>query len=175
MYPLLQLFLEITAFRKGPQDVPSVGWLLPFVLLIYVAINVAIVLLNGDFLTALMQVALDFGLMIAFIWPLLFVSDKLARFRQTLTALLGVDAVINFFALPAVLSLNNEATDLGFFAMLLMMLWHWAVTGHILRYALDRPLFFSLGLAFLYLLISSQVMEALFPVPVVAIAPSADL
>ncbi|MFM8341766.1 MAG: hypothetical protein ACKN9F_06060 [Methylomonas sp.] len=175
MYPLLQLFLEITAFRKGPQDVPTASWLLPFVGMFYVGINLAVLLLSSDLSTALMQVAVDFALMSAFIWPLLFVSDKINRYRQTLAALLGTDAVINFFALPAVASLNNEATDLGFFAMLILMMWHWAVTGHIFRYALDRPLFFGLGVAFLYLLISSQVLEALFPVVAMAPAPSPDL
>lgn len=164
MYSLLQLFLEITAFRKGPQHVPTAAWLLPLILVFYVVINLAILLLSGDLSSAVMQVAVDFALMSGFIWPLLFVSAKLNRYRQTLVALLGTDAVINFFALPAVASLTNEATDLGFFAMLILMMWHWAVTGHILRYALDRPLFFGLGVAFLYLLISSQVMEALFPV-----------
>ncbi len=175
MYPLLQLFLEITAFRKGPQDVPTANWLMPLILMVYVAINVAVLLLSSEWGDALMQVAVDFALMSAFIWPLLFVSNKLNRYRQTLVALLGTDAVINFFALPAVASLTNEATDLGFFAMLILMMWHWAVTGHILRYALDRPLFFGLGVAFLYLLISSQVMEALFPVVAMAPAPSSDL
>ena len=163
MYPLLQLFLEITAFRKGPQDVPTASRLMPLILLVYVLVNLAILLLSSDLSSALMQVAVDFVLMSGFIWPLLFVSAKLNRYRQTLVALLGTDALINFFALPTVASLTNEASDLGFFAMLMLMMWHWAVTGHILRHALDRPLFFGLGVAFLYLLISSQVMEVLFP------------
>ncbi|MEY4210842.1 MAG: hypothetical protein RLZ92_1223 [Pseudomonadota bacterium] len=163
MYPLLQLFLEITAFRKGPQDVPTASWLMPLILLVYVLVNLAVLLLSSDLSSALMQVVVDFVLMSGFIWPLLFVSAKLNRYRQTLVALLGTDALINFFALPTVASLTNEASDLGFFAMLMLMMWHWAVTGHILRHALDRPLFFGLGVAFLYLLISSQVMEVLFP------------
>ena len=96
MYPLLQLFLEITAFRKGPQDVPTAAWLMPLILMAYVVINVAVLLLSSDWGDALMQVAVDFALMSAFIWPLLFVSNKLNRYRQTLVALMGTDAVINF-------------------------------------------------------------------------------
>ena len=162
MYPLLLLFLEITAFRKGPQDVPV--WLLAWVMPVYVLINLAILLMSSEWAMALLQVAVDFGLLLGFSWPLLFFSGKPARFKQTLIALIGTDAVINFFALPAVASLNNEATDLGFFAMLVLMIWHWLVTGHIFRHALDRPFAFGLALAFLYLLISSQVMGILFPV-----------
>ena len=69
MYPLLQLFLEITAFRKGPQDVPTASWLMPLILLVYVLVNLAVLLLSSDLSSALMQVVVDFVLMSGFIWP----------------------------------------------------------------------------------------------------------
>jgi len=47
--------------------------------------------------------------------------------------------------------------------MFVLIGWHWAVTGHIIRNALEQDLSFSLGLAFLYLLGSYQVMALLFP------------
>ena len=52
---------------------------------------------------------------------------------------------------------------LVFLVMLGLIGWHWAVTGHIIRNALEKSLSFSLGLAFLYLLGSYQVMALLFP------------
>ena len=73
---------------------------MPLILLVYVLVNLAVLLLSSDLSSALMQVAVDFVLMSGFIWPLLFVSAKLNRYRQTLVALLGTDALINFFALP---------------------------------------------------------------------------
>ena len=54
-------------------------------------------------------------------------------------------------------------TELAFSAMIGLMVWHWAVTGHIIRHALEKTLLFSLGLAFLYILGSYQVMALLFP------------
>ena len=120
--------------------------------------------LNNDWGVAALEIGVDLLLMVAFTWPLLYFSGWTHRFRQTLLALIGADAVINFFALPALASLNAEPSDLGFFAMLMLMLWHWLVIGHIYRHALERPFFMALGLAFLYLLLSSQLMEALFPV-----------
>ena len=52
---------------------------------------------------------------------------------------------------------------LVFLVMLGLIGWHWAVTGHIIRNALEQSLSFGLGLAFLYLLGSYQVMALLFP------------
>jgi len=47
--------------------------------------------------------------------------------------------------------------------MLALIGWNWAVTGYIISKVLEKTLSFSLGLAFLYLLGSYQVMAFLFP------------
>ncbi len=164
MYQLIVLFFEIAILRKGPQDVPPSPWMLRLILPVYIAVNLLILQLNGEWPTAILQIVIDFLLLVGFSWPLLYFAGKPARFRQTLCALLGTDTVISFFAIPAVASLNSQTNDLAFFAMLALMGWHWLVSGHIFRHALDRPLFFGLGLALLYILISSQVMALLFPV-----------
>ncbi|MGZ4957773.1 MAG: hypothetical protein ACXV7J_00860 [Methylomonas sp.] len=164
MYPLILLFFEIAIFRKGPQDVPATPWMLRLLLPVYLIVNLLVLLLNSNLTAALLQIVVDFLLLAGFSWPLLYFAGKPARFRQTFCALLGTDTVISFCAIPAVASLNSQATDLAFFAMLALMIWHWMVTGHIFRHALDRPLFFGLGLSLLYILISSQVMALLFPV-----------
>ncbi len=163
MYELSLLFFQIATFQKGPQDVPVSSMVLRIVLPVYVAINSLILFLNGALSTALLQIAVDFALIVLFCWPLLYVSGKLPRFPQTLAAMLGTDAVISFFALPAIATLNSHANDLAYFAMLALVLWHWLVSGHIMKHALDRSLFFGLGLALLYIMLSSQIMAALFP------------
>ena len=130
---------------------------------IYIAINYLILFLNGALATAVLQILADFSLIILFCWPLLYFSGKTVRFPQTLAALIGTDIIISFFALPAIATLNTHANDLAYFSMLALVLWHWLVTGHIMKHALDRSLFFGLGLALLYIMLSSQVMAALFP------------
>lgn len=163
MYQLIVLFFEIALLRKGPQDVPSSPVLLPVLLLAYGLVNLLILLLGNDWSQALVQLAVETILLIAFSYPLLFFSGKASRFPQTLGALLGCDTVISFFAIPAISSLSSQANGLAFFAMLVLMAWHWVVNGHIFRHALDRSLLFGLGLAFLYILISTQVVGLLFP------------
>lgn len=162
MYELLMLFFRIAIFKQGPQDVPASPMVLRLMLPLYVAVNYLILLLNGSANTWL-QIGADFAMMVAFIWPLLYVSAKTARFPQTLSAMVGTDCIVSFLAIPAIASLNSQPNELGYLAMLALMIWHWLVSGHILRQALDRSWFFGLGLALLYIMLSSQVMAALFP------------
>ncbi len=164
MYQLIVLFFQIAILRKGPQQVPASKWLLRLLLPAYVVINALLLWLNDYGYEAFLQIAIDFALMAGFTWPLLYFAGKLPRFQQTLGALLGTDIIISFFSLPVAVSLNGQVTEFAFIGMLLLMLWHWLVCGHIFRHALDRPLFFGLALAFLYILISSQVMSLIFPV-----------
>lgn len=163
MYELVLLFFQIAIFRKGPQDVPAAPFILKLILPAYVVIHYLIFLLNGVASTALLQILADFGVIVLFYWPLLYFAGKTTRFPQTLAAIIGTDIIVNFFALPAIATLNSHANTLAYFVMLGLILWHWLVSGHILRHALDRPLFFGLGLALLYIILSSQVMTALFP------------
>ncbi|MCQ8104193.1 hypothetical protein NP590_08760 [Methylomonas sp. SURF-2] len=163
MYELSLLFFQIAIFQKGPQDVPASPLVLRLLLPVYVAINYLILFLNGTQATALLQIGVDFGLIVLFCWPLLYSSGKIARFPQTLAAMVGTSVVLSFFALPAIATLNANANDLAYFAMLALVLWHWLVSGHIMRHALDQSLFFGLGLALLYIMLSSQIMAALFP------------
>jgi hypothetical protein len=114
--------------------------------------------------TALLQACVGVMMALGFSWIMLYLSRRLERFYQTSCALLGTDALISFFALPGTASLlTGRMTLLAFSVMLGLMAWHWAVTGHIIRNALDKTLLFSLGLAFLYILGSYQVMALLFP------------
>lgn len=162
MYQLMVLFFEISILRKGPQDVPASPWLMRLMLAPYLLVNLLILWLDGSWLRAIVQIGAETALLVGFSYPLLYFSGKTARFPQTFTALLGCDTLISLCAIPAVASLHTQISDIALIAMLVLMVWHWLVNGHIFRHALDRPLLFGLALAFLYILISSQVMTLLF-------------
>ncbi|MDD2760194.1 MAG: hypothetical protein PHH11_07855, partial [Methylomonas sp.] len=108
MYELVLLFFRIAIFQKGPQDVPPSSFVLKLLLPVYVAINYLILLLNGALSTALLQILVDFTLIVLFCWPLLYFAGKIARFPQTLAAMIGTDIIISFFALPAIATLNTH-------------------------------------------------------------------
>lgn len=163
MYQLIMLFFRIALFKQGPQDVPASPMVLRTILPVYVLVNFLILMLNGTASTAVLQIGVDLAMMLCFTWPLLYFSNKRSRFQQTFSAMVGTDTVISFAAIPAIASLNSQPDELAYLLMMAMMAWHWLVNGHILRNALDRSWFFGLGLALLYIMLSSQVMAVLFP------------
>ncbi len=163
MYELIKLFFEIAIFKKGPQDIPTSTWLLRLLIPVYMGINYLILMLSVDMFNALLQVIVEVILIIAFARGLMYFARKPERYQQTACALLGTDALISLIAFPALATLIGQGSALAFFAVVALMLWHWVVTGHILRHALSQPLIFGLGVAFLYLLASFQIMALLFP------------
>ena len=164
MFDIIKVLFDICLFKKGPQDLPYSLWLLRFLLVVYIGIRILMLSIHFDWLNVLLQVIVDVILVAGFFWTLLYLARKLGRFYQALSAVLGTDALISFIALPALATME---TGHGGHWVILVVLgligWHWAVTGHIIRNALEKSLSFSLGVAFLYLLGSYQVMAVLFP------------
>jgi hypothetical protein len=112
----------------------------------------------------MLQISVELLIIIGFSWGLLYVSRKLNRFYQVTCALLGTDTMINFFALPGILTMElGHGGWLVFILMLALIAWQCAVIAHIIYNALEQNLMFSFGLAFLYLLGSFQVISLLFP------------
>ena len=164
MFDIIKLLFDICLFKKGPQDLPYSLWLLRLLFVVYVSIRVLMLSIHFDWLNVILQVIVDVILVAGFFWTLLYMTRKLGRFYQALSAAFGTDALISFFALPGMATME---TGHGGLWVLLVMLglvgWHWAVTGHIIRNALEKNLSFSLGVSFLYLIGSYQVMALLFP------------
>lgn len=164
MFDILKLLFDICLFKKGPQDLPYSLWLLRILIIVYAGIRVLMLNIHFDWLDAILQVTVEIFLAIGFSWIILYVTHKLQRCYQVMSAIFGTDAVISFLALPTMASMETgQGGLLVFLVMLGLIIWHWAVTGHIIRHALEQNLSFSLGLAFLYLLGSYQAMALLFP------------
>lgn len=164
MFDIIKLLFDICLFKKGPQDLPYSVWLLRILFIGYVSIRVLMLSIHFNWLTVLMQVIVEIVLVCGFFWLMLYLARKLGRFYQVISAVLGTDALISFFALPGMASMEaGQGGVLVFLVMIGLIGWHWTVTGHIIRNALEQTLSFSLGLAFLYLLGSYQAMAFLFP------------
>ena len=163
MYEFLKLFFDICLFKKGPQDIPASNVLLRLLIPFYASVSFLLLILNSDGLNAAMQVLVEIMLILGSTWIILFIARKPARFQQTASALMATDALISFFALPAMATLVGQGAGLAFLAIIMLMIWHWAISGHIFSNALEKPFTFGLGVAFLYILVSYQVMALLFP------------
>lgn len=163
MYEFLKLFFDICLFKKGPQDIPASNVLLRLLIPFYASVSFLLLILNSNGLNAAMQVLVEIMLILGSTWIILFIARKPARYQQTASALMATDALISFFALPAMATLVGQGAGLAFLAIIMLMIWHWAISGHIFSNALEKPFTFGLGVAFLYILVSYQVMALLFP------------
>jgi len=164
MFEIIKLLFDICLFKEGPQDLPSSVWLLRILVVVDGGISFLMMNIRADWLNSLLQAAVGVSLVVGFSWIMLYTARRLGRFSLTTCALLGTDALISFFALPGMASMMlGRGALLAFFVTIVLMIWHWAVIGHIIRNALEKTLVFSLGLAFLYILGSYQVMALLFP------------
>jgi hypothetical protein len=150
MLKLLQTFLDIALWRKGPQDLPASRFLLMFVLAIYVLASfIQVQLLDLRLSTAFVIVGVDVVMMMLWLWLVLVFFGRRQRFIQTLTAMFGVgallaaiDIVVAVVQIAAGQSAGEPSTlwlSLRFFAIALIM-------GRIFMHALDRGLLTGMAL-----------------------------
>lgn len=158
MFDLIKLLFDICLLKKAPQNLPYSLHLLKILVIISIALNFLLLKMSIYWFPALLKGVVGVLLLCGFSWICLFFSRKQARFCQTTSALLGVDALLDCFALPVIATMVlNQDSLLAFLVMIVLIIWHWVITGHIMRNALEQSFSFSLGLAFLYLVMSYQV------------------
>jgi hypothetical protein len=163
--PLIRLFLDISLFRKGPQDCPASTLLLWLAMGVNLAVGIVLSLFDMDWVEALVQSLTGFLLLAGFLGAALYLTGKMLRFLQTATAAFGCDSLISATALPllALAPWLPEAAGVVGILLMLLMLWQIAVIGHILHHALSIPFPAGLGLAFVYTALSYRIMMGLFP------------
>lgn len=157
MRNLFNLFLDICLFRKGPQDVPASIGLLKICMLGYALSNVLVLLLNTPAEVAILQVVVDLVLLVGFLYLALRWCQHPRRFTQTLSALAGIGMLMSVLALPLMIWIVGQDADgdivLPSLFLLGLIAWSIAIMAHILRYALDTPVWVgtlcALGYTFL--------------------------
>jgi hypothetical protein len=165
MYNTLLALYHICLFKKGPQDIGYSTSTLKLLAIINLAISLLTLYMLTDLFKALLQALLSLALLAFFSWMSLYLHHKIARFNQTTSALIGTDAIIGFIGIPMTATvLTGQGGLLVFLLMIGLMIWHWAIIGHIMRNALEQNIVFSYGLALLYLILVYKMIDLLFPV-----------
>jgi hypothetical protein len=165
---LARMYFDIALWRRGPQDLPAVGILLPLTIGAYVLISVAL----GEALPALRagwapQVLADTAFVGLWYWALLALARRRERYLQTAAALFGLQCVL---AAPSIVSawlVQRFAHDPTWLAVsyvfaVLVLIWTVAAIGHVLRAALERTLTFCVILAFAQMLVEELVFLSVF-------------
>ncbi len=168
MRALFDLFFDLCLFRKGPQDLPTSWPLLKLTLSVNALVGIVGLLAITSLLSALVQTMVGLGLLSGVVYGALWVSSYPNRFVQTLTALVGADALLGAFALP-VMFWTQQAAATGADASLPVLLfwgllsWSVAVTVNILHHALSTSRGLALAYTLCYLILSWTVLGWLAP------------
>lgn len=149
MLKLLQTFGEIALWRKGPQDLPASSSLALLVLIAYVAIElVGVRLYDLNWRAAFVFIGVDVLMLAGWLWLVLAFFGRSQRFTQTITAALGVGALVLLLdilvrSMQLVFGLGEGlAVNWPFARFLIIAL----VMGRIFMHALDRGLITGMAL-----------------------------
>jgi hypothetical protein len=168
MSRLILIWFDICLLRAGPQDLPASRELLGLSMASYVLASF-LLSLPGYPLVAAGQLALmDASLVVVFAATTLYLTGKMARLTQTLTALSGTGTLLGLIALPVIqlLASGKDAGQPPLLAGMLWLLlfgWNILVVAHIMRHALSVNFPMAIGIAILYTLVAIQIINALFP------------
>ena len=134
---LLALVGDLLLLRRGPQDVPYSPTLLLLALLPYALLSSVLAGFALPAGHALLYGPAEAALLTALVYAALLLRRRLARYVQTLTALLLTGVAFNAVSVPLT-ALARPQNGLGLIILLLVG-WSFAVSVHILRHALDIP------------------------------------
>jgi hypothetical protein len=161
---LALLYWRIAIWRRGPQDLPAVGILLPLTIAVYVLLSA----LLGQLLPPTqpswqLQLALDVPFMLLWYGLLLAVERRRERYLQTLAALFGLETVLTPPSMVIQCLAKRFAGDPiwqvpVYAAAFVLLLWTLLAVGHILRSTLERALGWSLILAFIQMVAEEMLL-----------------
>ena len=166
---LTRLYTQIALARRGPEDVPALPWVLVGTGLAYLLMN----LLLSNLLPAtpdgtLPVILFDSVLLLGSYFVVLQIAGHPARWRQTVSAVLGVQVVL----LPAIALAtalfaqykdNNDLQLPAAIPLLVVGVWLLFVNARILGAATTWNLWPCLGLVFAQGLLSRSIEMSLLP------------
>lgn len=146
---LLQSFLDIALWRKGPQDLPASALLATLVLFAYLATGLMRMrLYQLDLHESLLFISIDALMLGSWLWLVLAFFGRRQRFVQTITALLGVGLLVLLF--DVIFRLGQIALGLSDSLSLNWLMLRVPLTalvlGRIFMLALDRGLLTGIAL-----------------------------
>ena len=170
MWRLASAFVDIALHKRGPEHIPASQFLLSFVLVVYLLVGYASIRIGGGAeVGAVAAFVIDSLVYLLYVWAILKVMKRVARFRQTATALLGADVFFNVVGLPLFFwnrvssSADLDAT-LPTLLILGLLIWSIDVAGYVISRALERPYIVGVLIVILYVMTSMSIRESLVPV-----------
>ena len=167
MWALASAFFDIAIHRRGPEDLPASHFLVALLFPLYLLSGLAQLSIGVSATRSEIVFSIaDACAYVGFLWLVLGVFRKPARFRQTASAVLGASIWLNLLGLPLLawhdaLTGGEPQATLPLFAYLALFVWSVDIRGYVLARALDQPYMVGVLIVILYVMTSLSVGSAL--------------
>lgn len=171
---LLHQYFRIAFLMGRPQDLPGGRAQLQIgVVLAFATYMVALLGVYG-FARSLVHVLLDLGCTGLGFYLALSLVGHPGRFEQAFGGLCGASAFVNAVAVPVYLDRPpaGAADAAPTLAEFVLLVWSLSLLAHVLRHTFGVRLSVGIGIAFLYVIVLTTLMDALLPSPRQDVAPS---
>lgn len=162
MLEWFKVVIRILLMQAGPQDLPASRSSLVLSIVLYWMVATTVTVTTNES-RGLSLLLLSFILQLAMVFAVLQMSNRVARFNQTASALFATAALLGLINLP--LWLMAEPPMPAGLALLILggLFWSLAVDGSIWRHALDRSFGMGLSVAVLLFVIHFAIMQSIGP------------
>jgi hypothetical protein len=165
MWQLASAIGDIALRRRGPESLPESNFLVGFLFGVLVLLTMTSWwLTDGLSIVNFERLAAQTALLFAFVFAVLTYFKLERRYRQTMSAILGVNILVLLVYFPFVLGailLNLDINEATFFISLRIALFLWSVLmeASIFARALSQPLILGFMVEILYVLPSLSVND----------------
>lgn len=169
MLAYFQTLLNVALRKKGPEDIPDSGFLLGLTFVVYLLLQIPLGWITyGPSSVLIAAVGSSALMLILGLWVLLVITGYRARFRQSLTALLGTDAILSAFSIPfsywqVTGLMNKSSVALPSTVLVVILLWLLSVQGHIISRAISKPFGIGLMIAVAFFFLHTAVLFEITP------------
>lgn len=168
MSQVLNSLVQIALLRRDPSSLPASVTLLALTAAAYAGASAlqSWMLHGGDRLLG--RTIVDLGLTLALFWIVLAVTGRGHRYGQTISAVLGIAALLTplimlLLALKDPAAASYPVALVAWAGSIGVIVWYTLIVGHILRSALEVGFVTSLAISVTYLIASAALLTRLFP------------
>ena len=166
MNALIFRFFDICLLRAAPQDLPASAFLLRAAVMTNIVFGSLMAYPERGMPQAFIEVLFDFALLTLLLYGALQWRQRPERFAQTLTALMGTNVILSFFAMPVVYAItgspDGESAGWALQLFLLLVIWNITVMAHILRHSLSLHIGYTFIMSVGYVVLAGFLTLTIF-------------
>jgi hypothetical protein len=167
---LILALVDIMLHRRGPDSLPSSPFLFWLLLAAMLATSFGASAVAGTTVREAAALLLIIGFEFWFVWAVLFLFQRQRRFRQTMSAVLGTDAILTALTIPLIPFTEQAAPASERFSAASLVItafeiWSILILAFVLSRALDRPYLLTVAVSIAYVFLMAILYGAMVPRP----------